>query len=556
MGDAGRTVATRSWFARLAVAWLIGSVASATEFRGRVVDASSGRSLEARIYLQAPDGSWLFVESADPAGRAVPYSEQWVPMRDSVEKHTTISAHAFRIDVKPGEYRLTVERGKEYLPLERTVRIGNAPRTETFPLVRWVDLAARGWYSGETHVHRRLEELPNAMLAEDLNVAFPVTFWTTRSGEAPTTAPSPLRPTPDPRGARRDAGVDPIPVDDTHVMIPRNTEYEIFSVGDRRHILGALFVLNHKTRFEQGVPPVAALAERAHREGALLDLDKHNWPWSLMLVPVAQVDLFELANNSVWRTSFGFRSSLVEPPGWMNVERDAGGMTERGWLEFGFQTYYALLNCGFPLRPTAGTASGVHPVPLGYNRVYVHLDGRFRVDDWIEGLRAGRSFVTTGPMLLARVEGRQPGHRLLQPDRAPRTYHVTGETLSARPLERVEVVVNGDVRRRLSPENRPGPDGGFVSPISTQVDLEESAWIAVRCFERQPDGRVRFAHTGPFHVEMGGDPVRPRRREIGWLASRMREEIDRNRTVLDEEALGEYRQALAVYERIERHARD
>jgi hypothetical protein len=158
--------------------------------------------------------------------------------------------------------------------------------------------------------------------------------------------------------------------------------------------------------------------------------------------------------------------------------------------------------------------------------------------------------------LLARLESRQPGHRFLQPDRAPRTYHVTGEALSARPLERVDVVVNGVVRRHLSPENRPGSDGGFVSPISMQVDLEESAWIAVRCFERQPDGRVRFAHTGPFHVEMGGDPVRPRRREIGWLASRMREEIDRNRTVLDEEALGEYRQALAVYERIERHARD
>ena len=46
-------------------------------------------------------------------------------------------------------------------------------------------------------------------------------------------------------------------------------------------------------------------------------------------------------------------------------------LNERGWLDFTFQNYYLLLNCGFRLRPTGGTASGVHPVPLGFGRVYV-----------------------------------------------------------------------------------------------------------------------------------------------------------------------------------------
>ena len=255
--------------------------------------------------------------------------------------------------------------------------------------------------------------------------------------------------------------------------------------------------------------PVASIAEQAHREGALLDLDKHNWPWSLMLVPIAKVDLFELANNSVWRTRFGFRSSLVAPPEWMEIEHDADGMTEWGWLNFGFQTYYALLNCGFRLRPTAGTASGVHPVPLGYGRVYVHLDGPFRVDDWIAGLRAGRSFVTTGPMLFVKMNGEEPGHQFQEPNRNAPAYRITGEALSARPLERIEVVVNGQVKRRLNPKNLPGRDGGFRSPFDEKMRLQESAWIAVRCFERQADGRVRFAHTGPFSVEMSGEPIRP-----------------------------------------------
>ncbi|MGC8638847.1 MAG: CehA/McbA family metallohydrolase, partial [Isosphaeraceae bacterium] len=428
--------------------------------------------------------------------------------------------------------------------------------SETLPIVRWVNLAARGWYSGETHVHRGLEELPNVMRAEDLNVAFPVTFWTTSSDQPPTTAPSALNSAREGPAARRDAGMDPIIVDATHVIVPRNTEYEIFSVGKQQHVLGALFLLNHKSRFATCMPPVGSIAEQAHREGALLDLDKHNWPWSLMLVPVAKVDLFELANNSVWRTRFGFRSSLVAPPDWMEIEHDADGMTEWGWLSFGFQTYYALLNCGFRLRPTAGTASGVHPVPLGYSRVYVHLDGPFRVEDWSAGLDAGRSFVTTGPMLFVKMNGEDPGHQFKEPNRTAPPYQITGEALSARPLERIEVVVNGQVPRRLTPKNLPGRAGGFRSPVSVEMRLQESAWIAVRCFERQPDGRVRFAHTGPFYVEMNGEPVPPRRREVAWLTSRMREEIARNRGWLSKEALDEYSQAIEAYERIGKRARD
>lgn len=35
-------------------------------------------------------------------------------------------------------------------------------RGERLDLNRWIDVAALGWYLGETHVHRGLEELPNA----------------------------------------------------------------------------------------------------------------------------------------------------------------------------------------------------------------------------------------------------------------------------------------------------------------------------------------------------------------------------------------------------------
>ena len=83
---------------------LIASVSVAGEFEGRVVDSRTGDPLAARIYLEGPAGRWHFVEPADHAmGHAQPYQEQWVPMPGSVERHTIVSPHPFRVELAPGE---------------------------------------------------------------------------------------------------------------------------------------------------------------------------------------------------------------------------------------------------------------------------------------------------------------------------------------------------------------------------------------------------------------------------------------------------------------------
>src|SRR5262245_42408114 len=361
-------------------------------FRGEVIDAETGKPVAARVYIQGSDGSWHFVRSSERGGSSVTYNKRR-PEFKSFEVHTTLSAHPFTAELPPGKYTVTIERGKEFHPLVRDVTLSADPVELQFKLQRWVDLAKRGWYSGDTHVHRPLEEVPNAMLAEDLNVAFPLLHWVQDAY------------TPPAKG-RRGGEADPgrlVKVDATHVIYPRNTEYEIFNVDRKHHTLGAFLVLNHQTLLEDGTPPVVSIARKAHREGALIDLEKHNWPWSMALVPVMPVDLFELSNNHVWRTEFAFRGYGEAAAEYMKFERDDTGWTEWGWREVGFQNYYALLNCGFRLRPTAGTASGVHPVQIGFGRVYVHLPNGFNYDDWLKGLNAGRSFVTTGPMLFAEL---------------------------------------------------------------------------------------------------------------------------------------------------------
>jgi hypothetical protein len=45
----------------------------------------------------------------------------------------------------------------------------------------------------------------------------------------------------------------------------------------------------------------------------------------------------------------------------------------------------------------------------GGDRVYVHVDGPLSYGGWIDGLKAGKSFVTSGPMLTFTANGEEPG---------------------------------------------------------------------------------------------------------------------------------------------------
>jgi hypothetical protein len=508
----------------------------ALRMRGEVRDAETGELIPCRMYLQNDRGEWFFPKSESANGKAIEYRKQRF---QSVEMHTTLSAHPFVIDLPPGRYTLSVERGKEYLPATQTIVLDNQPVERVIKLTRWINMAGQAWYSGETHVHRALEELPTLSLAEDLNVSFPLSYWVTK-GFTPPTSGDKTSPAAVPSGL--------IEIDRTHVIWPRNTEWEIFTIDGKPHTLGAIFAINHKEPFTLGAPPVKPIAERARAEGALLELDKHNWPWSMMLVPVMNVDLFELSNNHIWRTNFGFTKFAEPPPEYMQIEQNEKGFTERGWIDFGFQNYYALLNCGYRLRPTAGTASGVHPVPHGFGRVYVHLPEGFSYDDWVKGLNAGRSFVTTGPMLFATFNGLGPGETIPQEEVGATAIRVQIRALSEEPLERIELVAAGEVAKPIKPANHRLRTGGYESVHDLILSSSDSLWLAIRCYEKRQDGRIRFAHTAPVFLDVPGKPLTPRRVEINYLVRRIKEQLERSRDVLPAPALAEYREALKAFE--------
>jgi hypothetical protein len=508
---------------------------------GDIWEDATSRRLPARIYIMDHSGAWQFPKSAFTNGSAIRYERRNGSNTNSVEMHTTLSADPFRIELLPGTYLMTVERGKEYFPEMRVVEVAKGMSKVAFRLKRWINMNERGWYSGDTHNHRNPSELPNVMLAEDLNIGLPMVDWTTTSTIAPTAST---------QGFRGNFGDEPITLDATHAWTPRNTEYEIFRTGNSNHMLGALLIVNHKTRFSEPAIPLSAVAEHARKEGALLDLEKHNWPWSVALVPILNVDLFELANNHHWETEYAVRNWAIPAGQWMGLA-GSGTDNERDWTLYGFQTYYALLNCGFNLRPAAGTANGVHPVPLGFSRVYVHLDEPFSFDAWMRGLSAGRSFVTTGPMILARTDGQWPGATFKE----QKSYTLDCSITSEQPLESIELIVNGEVWQRFEAKNIKAASGAFENKATAQFTPNGTSWAAWRCFEQRPNGRFRFAHTAPWHFEIAGEPLRPRRAEIDWLVERVKEEITRSKSVAPQSLIEDYQRSLDIYEQIAKKAR-
>ncbi len=522
-----RSLTTSSTLIACALSFSAVSVSEAAPIlKGKIVDAATGEVIPARLYVQGEAGAWHHVKSAASEGEAIAYDRRRQPASEEV--HTTLSAHPFQAELEPGTYTLTAERGKEYVPATRKITLTHDTEV-TLELRRWTNMAAQGWFSGDTHMHRRVAELPQILLAEDLNVGLPLTAWVTDSRQSPDKANKNPERVPPPKL---------IQVDPTHVIWPVNTEYEIFTVEGKQHTLGAVFILNHREPFKLTVPPVKPIAAEAKRQGALLDLDKHNWPWSMTLMPTMNVHLFELTNNHVWRTQFLYGDWYPEYGRDLNVEYDAkGNFTERGWIDFGFKNYYALLNCGFDMKPSAGTASGVHPVPPGFGRVYVKIDGPFSYEKWIEGLAAGRSFVTTGPMLVS--EQTRDGDEVT----------IRGTLSSHMPVGGVDVIVNGEVYQMIAAQ--PIVDGDTVRVLfETKVPLKTTSWIALRAFENRPDQRPRFAHTAPVHHHIPGKPLKPKPREVRYMIKRIEDERNRHQGVLSEEALAEHDEALAYFRKL------
>jgi hypothetical protein len=249
---------------------------------------------------------------------------------------------------------------------------------------------ARGWYSGDLHNHRDWREMPDLLLAEDLNLAPTFTQWILDN--APISQAPPGQTTSAVRV-----------VDATHAYSVLDTEIE--RLGDGPGVVGLVAL---RAPIESSgyllSPTNDVFADAARAQGGYVDAEMPVWRDTAALVALGKVDFAGAIYSQFHRRTW----SDTHPWGMIPKERPEYRIPT-GMPLWALGVYYKLLNCGFKLPASAGTASGVKPGPLGLQRVYVHLGKTFDYHAWFHGLKAGRNFATNGPMLFLTVNGHEPG---------------------------------------------------------------------------------------------------------------------------------------------------
>lgn len=166
------------------------------------------------------------------------------------------------------------------------------------------------------------------------------------------------------------------------------------------------------------------------------------------------------------------------------------------------QAWYRFLNIGRSMPATSGTdmMANFYRVPaVGTARSYVpSTDAQNGYASAVDRVRSGEGFVTTGPALLFEVDGRTPGSAV------PHGGQIWSiDLISVRPVDRVELIVNGQVVQTLE-----GFGGNGRKRYTGTVNLPSGGWIAARAIGGQTGwpvmSYVHFAHTQPVWINHVG----------------------------------------------------
>jgi hypothetical protein len=400
---------------------------------------------------------------------------------------------AFRVTTREDSLQIEIRCGLETFPLQETIYLsGPDPEQREFRMKRWADLAAMGYYAGDTHVHFLQTGSSHVqMRAEDLHVINLLTSDFTDDREKFT--------------GKLDA-----------VSTPGHFIYVGQEIRDWQ--LGHICLLDLKKIIEPYEPfggqlnfmgpdnPHLLLSPRLEeaREQQATSVWAHfsNLPGleSAVAIPLGLIDALELMT---------YDDPIKLPSHW--APWDYSGMSQTEFTVMrGMDLYYQYLNAGFRLPLTAGSDKMGEDIPVGSNRHYVYIEGEATYDNWIAGLKSGTGFISNGPLLTVEVDGRLPGAILSLP--GEKTVSVRAEARSLLPFGRLEIIVNGRV---VDWKVLPGYDTKrdiYELEIETQVRLSESAWVAARVTSQNtpgilPRGLTVFAHSNPVYYLYDNKPV-------------------------------------------------
>jgi len=491
-----------------------------------IKDAATGQPVPARVEILGADGAHHVADDAleltgdcemsDPGSGAVDAAASLAkfsggdrifnPYTRSTQFYST-GTSSVRLPV--GTATVTVLKGPEYVVSVEKVRVG-ADTTVDHEIVlkRWINMPQKGWYSADDHLHiarptpERNPIVSKMMQAEDVHVGNLLQMGKVESFAI----------------AKQYAhGPDGVYQDGDYILAAGQE-------NPRTHFLGHTISLGAAT---------------AHNDPAKYLIYRYLWEHTAK----------EGAIN-------GF-AHLVAPSGFLIAPHDGiAVVAPHNLLHFvevlqfnrsGYDIWYDLLALGFRVAPTAGTdyPCGGQMLP-GHERFYTKVDGPLTYAEWLENVRRGRTFVTTGPIVEFRVDGQDIGSEVVLDE--PSTVKIVGSVVfdpKRDDLVAVELLQNGDVVERFS-----RLEGAAKIEFEVERRVDESSWFAVRGYGSRIDENTFVTplifssfqptsnvHTAPIYVSLENRPGIEKSARSKAIARSFLARLDDLERVLEEDNL-------------------
>jgi hypothetical protein len=442
-----------------------------------ILDRSAGEPVPARVRFAAADGRYLAPTGHRDEVNPGYYEDTGADLVLGSSTYAYVPGR-FAIDLPVGGVDVEVVGGFDRRPYIARLEIDPSTRRLELPLERTIDLHAGRWVTADTHVHFLAPS--TALLqaaAEDVDL---VNLLAAGWGDLFTNV------TDLPWGSMAD---------------PSGRRIVVVGTENRQNMLGHLALLGARRPTEpltSGGPPegrmagplsvlLADWADRCRAAGGLVVAAHFPLPYAEIAADIVMGKIDALETQAL-----------------------SGGLDDPSVLE-----WYRFLNLGYRLPIVAGTDKMSAEVPVGAVRTYGHLlsDDALTFDAWAAAVRAGRTFVTSGPILELIVDGHEPGAMIRL--RSAARLEVAVRARAAQPvIGDLELIVNGRVVAAAQAE-----DGSTELALHETVEIAAGAWIAAR--SRSGNEIVSAfqtsmaAHTSPVYVEVEGRPFVPSAEDAG-----------------------------------------
>ncbi|MFO0951918.1 MAG: PVC-type heme-binding CxxCH protein [Isosphaeraceae bacterium] len=443
-----------------------------------VVDAETGKPTPCRLNVVGPDGQ--FYQPAEDRLSLYSLTGEW-PKTGKGNRQGKAPVRYFgrffyttgsvELAVPAGKVRVEAWKGFEFTPttVEVDVKAGS-PAETTVTLRRSVDLRSLGYHSGDPHLHFRRASAEDDAVVFDLLEAEDIRYGTPLGYNEPAGPYTGVREKLDyPQllglgtASERKRG---------EVRIVSGQEYRSSTYGHLNLFLRDNLVREGESLDANRWPAFGLVGRETKRKGGFAFHAHGGYALSIYADAVqGDVDAVELLQFGVYR-----------------------GIELADWYRF--------LNIGLKF-PAVGASDFPACRKLGDCVTYVDLSGEKSQDmrAWLRGASLGRSFVTTGPLLLLEVDGKGPGSALK--DDAPGTTHKVRVRVASptSPVQTVEIVVNGKVVQTREVPAGSGRDAWFE--ISAELPVGRPSWVAAHAFGKAATGSPDAeAHTNPVYISV------------------------------------------------------